>query len=164
LDKALTGHHNKVGGSPDTHKFPDGYYAMKGELFWKSRPDEPSLPKFRVPIGFVTDFASIPQFFWDLLPRDGAYATPAILHDFMYWQQSWTKQQVDTLLKVGMGQFHVEGWKIAAIYWGVDKFGQHSWESNQKLKKSDEKRILKAFPEDPSTTWAQWKLRPDVSA
>ena len=41
-------------------------------------------------------------------------------------------------------------------------FGPSAWRSNAKLKAEGEKRILKQFPDDPRTRWADWKKRPDV--
>jgi hypothetical protein len=40
-----------------------------------------------VPAGFVTDFASIPRPFWSILPTWGKYGPPAVVHDFLYWDQ-----------------------------------------------------------------------------
>jgi hypothetical protein len=37
-----------------------------------------------VPAGFVTDFASIPRFFWRILPPTGKYGKAAVVHDFIY--------------------------------------------------------------------------------
>lgn len=37
-----------------------------------------------VPAGFVTDFASIPRFFWRLLPPTGQYGKAAVIHDYLY--------------------------------------------------------------------------------
>lgn len=39
---------------------------------------------FEVPEGFVTDFASVPRFFWRLLPPTGKYGKAAVIHDFLY--------------------------------------------------------------------------------
>jgi len=37
-----------------------------------------------IPIGFKTDFASIPRVFWSLLPPTGWYGKAACVHDFLY--------------------------------------------------------------------------------
>lgn len=37
-----------------------------------------------VPIGFVTDFASIPRFLWSIYPPTGRYQRAAVLHDWLY--------------------------------------------------------------------------------
>jgi hypothetical protein len=38
---------------------------------------------FEVPVGFTTDFASVPDVFTWLVPRYGAYTKAAVLHDFL---------------------------------------------------------------------------------
>lgn len=37
-----------------------------------------------VPVGFVTDFASIPRLFWNILPPTGWYGAAAVVHDYCY--------------------------------------------------------------------------------
>ncbi len=37
-----------------------------------------------IPAGFVTDFASVPQWMWGIIPPHGKMANAAIVHDYMY--------------------------------------------------------------------------------
>lgn len=37
-----------------------------------------------VPVGFITDGASVPRVFWPIFPHDGASFPAAIIHDFDY--------------------------------------------------------------------------------
>ena len=37
-----------------------------------------------VPVGFRTDFASIPRFLWSLIPPTGFYGKAAVIHDQLY--------------------------------------------------------------------------------
>jgi hypothetical protein len=37
----------------------------------------------RVPVGYRTDFASIPRFFWRILPPAGRYGKAAVVHDWL---------------------------------------------------------------------------------
>ncbi len=37
-----------------------------------------------VPVGFITDFASVPQFLWGLLPPTSWYGKAAVIHDYCY--------------------------------------------------------------------------------
>jgi hypothetical protein len=40
---------------------------------------------YTIPVGFITDGASIPKFLTGILPRVGpSYTTPAVIHDYMY--------------------------------------------------------------------------------
>lgn len=34
-----------------------------------------------VPVGYVTDFATIPQIFWSIIPPWGKYGKAAVIHD-----------------------------------------------------------------------------------
>jgi Protein of unknown function (DUF1353) len=40
--------------------------------------------RIEVPVGFVTDFASIPRPLWAVIPPRGKYNRPAIIHDYLY--------------------------------------------------------------------------------
>jgi hypothetical protein len=42
-----------------------------------------SLTTITVPAGFVTDFASVPKLFWNLLPPTGRYGKAAVVHDVL---------------------------------------------------------------------------------
>src|SRR5262245_19918965 len=50
-----------------------------------------------VPKGFVTDYASVPKEFHSFISPRGPHGSPAIIHDFLYWDQSCTRQQADEL-------------------------------------------------------------------
>jgi len=39
---------------------------------------------FVVKVGYRTDFASIPRWLWPVMPRDGAWARAAVVHDAAY--------------------------------------------------------------------------------
>lgn len=38
-----------------------------------------------VPVGFLTDGASVPKLFWSILPNWGTYSRAAIVHDYLCW-------------------------------------------------------------------------------
>lgn len=37
-----------------------------------------------IPVGFITDFASIPKILWNILPPVGSYGKAAVVHDWLY--------------------------------------------------------------------------------
>lgn len=37
-----------------------------------------------IPVGYVTDFASVPQILWSICPPIGKYNRAALVHDFLY--------------------------------------------------------------------------------
>lgn len=89
-----------------------------------------------VPIGFITDLASIPHML-DWLPSlspDGLSRRPAALHDWLYGgDRTRGKDEADRILRAalvaeGMGNIG------AFEYWyAVSKFGQSSWDDDNKV-------------------------------
>ena len=55
-----------------------------------------------IPKGFVTDFASSPIFVDIAVPKYGRYLIAAIVHDYLYWNQSCTKVQADKIFDLAM--------------------------------------------------------------
>jgi hypothetical protein len=149
-------------GNLNLGRFAEPIYFLLKPTTWLPDKGQEQLKSVNVPVGFVTDFASIPRIFWSILPPDGKYTHPAIVHDFLYWTQTVSRQDADQILKIMMEDFSVGTATVAAIYSAVRTFGGLAWDSNAKLKAGGERRILKAFPEDPLTTWEEWKKRPDV--
>ncbi len=85
-----------------------------------------------VPKGFVTDFASVPQLFWNILPPWGTYGKAAVLHDWLYKTQEFSRKFSDDLLLEGMKVLGVTAWKRNVIYWGVRIGGWMAWNEHKK--------------------------------
>jgi hypothetical protein len=146
-------------------RFKDPMYYLTKSISWIPNNDQVGhYARVDVPVGFVTDLASIPQIFWSLLKPDGEYAYSAIVHDYLYWTQTTTRETADQVLKLGMQDFSINSATIFAIYTAVRGGGQSAWDENTRLKAQGEKRILGTFPDDPRITWEQWKNRPGVFA
>jgi hypothetical protein len=144
-------------GSLHLSRFADPIYFLTKPINWKPNPGQESFAAVRVPVGFVTDFASIPRLFWSILPPDGKYTYPAILHDYLYWTQTTSRDVADSILKFGMEDFSVGTVTSMAIYNAVRAFGGSAWNENARLKSLGGKRLLRRFPEEPTATWADWK-------
>jgi hypothetical protein len=114
-----------------------------------------------VPMGFVTDFASIPQALWSLgLSPHGQYSRAAIIHDYLYWSQGCTRAQSDRLLLIAMKESNVGGFDEFAVYQGVDKGGASAWNANAIERKNGLPRIVpKEYlrPADPNIKWAAYR-------
>ena len=153
-------------GVPVVSPFADwDYYYTRNVISW--RPEGKYENKYRaveVPTGFVTDLASIPKIFLSILPRTARYTNAAIIHDYLYWMQTGSKEDADEILKIGMQELKVEPWKVVAIYEAVTMLGKGAWEENGKLKANGEKRFLKKYPDNPMTTWVEWKKKEGVFA
>lgn len=153
------------GGIIAVSRFKEPIYFLLQPISWKPNPDQVGMfEAVHVPIGFVTDLASIPPIFFSLLRPDGEYTHPAIIHDFLYWTQTRPREVADQILKLGMQEFEIGSGKVNSIYLAVRAAGGSAWRNNEKLKAQGEKRILKKIPDDPRTSWLEWKKRPDVFA
>jgi hypothetical protein len=143
-------------------RFLDRTYYLNREMVWTPRTPIAKVEKIVVPKGFVTDFASIPRVFWAVLAPDDEYVMPAIVHDWLYWQQTLSRSESDTILRLAMEELKLDTWKIRAIYKAVSLFGGAAWEQNAKIKNDGQRRVLKFVPTDPAILWSDWKLRPGV--
>lgn len=146
-------------------RFADPIYFLTKEVSWKPNASQSGdLPKVTVPIGFVTDFASIPRPFWSLLRPDGNYAYAAVVHDYLYWTQSLSRDQSDLIFKLAMQDFEIDALTVSAIFEAVHRGGASAWRQNAALKKGGEKRLIKpdAFPKDPRVKWKDFKKKIDA--
>lgn len=152
-----------VEGPLNLTRFADPVYIVTKEIKWKPNPKQESTYKaITVPRGFVTDFASIPRIFWSALRPDGLYSYAAIIHDYLYWDQSVPRATADAILRFAMEDFRINPMTIPLIHKAVRLGGQSAWDENARLKAAGEKRLLKRFPEDPTIHWVDWKKRKDV--
>lgn len=144
-------------------RFADPVYYMNSVIGWNPKGGQVGKHKpVRVPIGFVTDFASIPRVFWSVLRPDGLYTYAAVIHDYLYWEQYLSREESDQIFKFAMEDFRVSRSEIDAIYSAVRLGGQSAWDENALLRSKGEKRFLKRTPMDPTIRWTSWKLLPDV--
>jgi hypothetical protein len=83
---------------------------------------------FVIPVGFWTDFASIPRALWPLLsPYDlGVGPVP---HDYGYYTGYKDKHFWDEVLLACTEKDKVAGWKANAAYCAVDWFGWSTWKT-----------------------------------
>lgn len=81
-----------------------------------------------VPIGFKSDFASVPSALQWLVPKQGKYSKAAVLHDYLYANAIKTKQYADETFYEAMGVLgvpHIKRWVLytAVKYFGKGKYG-----------------------------------------
>lgn len=106
-----------------------------------------------VPIGFVTDFASVPRPLWWLFPKWGKYGNAAVIHDYLYWDQRYNKKKADLIFREAMGVLGVNKFTSYILYRSVFWFGCFAWKSNRKRKRKGYDRVIKSLPEKIS----DWK-------
>lgn len=72
-----------------------------------------------VPAGFVTDFASVPRFFWRLFPPDGPWSAAAVVHDWLCGQAECSRFLADAIFREAMRATGVPSWQRTLIYLAV---------------------------------------------
>ncbi len=85
-----------------------------------------------VPIGFYTDFASVPRIgiIYSML-GDTAHE-PAVIHDWIYYSAIVTREIADEVLMEAMKVIGIPWWRRYPIYWGVRIGGWHAWDQHRK--------------------------------
>ena len=83
-----------------------------------------------VPAGFITDLASVPRVFWNILPPFGKYDGAAILHDWLYSTQQFTRSKSDGLLLEALESEGVSWLTRWVIYLGVRAGGWAAWDGH----------------------------------
>jgi len=85
-----------------------------------------------VPVGFESDGASVPRFFWRAVfpPGDTRALRAAFIHDYIYrtHPEGWTKAQADRLFRDLLVADGIPAWRANLAYYGVKFFGASSWE------------------------------------
>ena len=76
-----------------------------------------------VPQGFETDFASVPRFFWRIVPPWGRYSPAAVVHDYLYSTGKVSREDADRAFLTLMQRLGVPAWKRSIMYWAVRWFG-----------------------------------------
>ncbi len=115
-----------------------------------------------VPRGFSTDFASVPQSFWLWMPPTGRYGLPAMVHDWLYWDQTLLRSQADDIFDGALADLDVSRWRRFILFRAVRWFGGKYWRENSRAKQQGQGRVLRMFPDDARITWTDWRKRPGV--
>jgi len=124
----------------------DGKTWVTRKEFGYDIGEEGSGDSIDVPIGFMTDFASIPRPLWVILPRWGKYGNAAVIHDYCYWDQSRSRQESDRIFHEAMEVLKVPKCKIRIMYYAVRLFGGCAWSGNKRRKKKDLSKVAAMMP------------------
>ena len=141
----------------------DYFVVDGGGITWTPNSDQ-KYESVVVPKGFVTDLASIPRAFWQILRPEGRHAYAAVVHDYLYWTQTRPREEADMIFRLALEDSKASRETIEALYLAVRSFGQSAWDTNAQLRKAGECRFLKRLPTDFTTSWQEWKKQPDVCA
>lgn len=94
-----------------------------------------------VPVGFITDLASMPNIVQGILPPWNRYGPAAVIHDWLYWSQEHPREIADGILREAMCLLGVDGGTIELIHNAVRVFGAQAWDEDARLKKSGYSRM-----------------------
>jgi hypothetical protein len=113
-----------------------------------------------VPLGFVTDFASIPRGLWTALPPYERYGPAAIVHDYLYWAQPCTREEADMVLLEAMRESKVPLATRETIYRAVRVGGRRAWTANARERAQGLRRMIppdriESIPSD--ATWPEFR-------
>lgn len=107
------------------------HWRLLEDLDYKVGNDDSEL--VTVPKGYITDFASVPKLFWNVLPPFGKYSPAAVIHDFLYGIQgkyenrNYSRKRCDEIFKEAMKVMKV-GWLTrGTMYNAVRLFGGIVW-------------------------------------
>jgi hypothetical protein len=113
---------------------------------------EGSQDQITVPVGFETDFASVPRPFWAILPKWGKYGNAAVIHDWLYWEQGRPRPAADAILLEGMVVLGVSAVVRQTIFTAVRLFGWLAWYRSQADRADGYERVLLNLPTKATTT------------
>ena len=150
----------------DFKPFVDGRnWIVRERLTYRIGISQDSLT---VPVGFVTDLASIPPALQSFIQQNGPSLLPAVVHDYLYWKQTCTRDQADQILLLAMIEHAVPEAQRFAIYQAVHFAGMFAWDENARSRKAGLVRILPPDRQkiDANTLWPSYQqelLRQRVS-
>jgi hypothetical protein len=103
-------------------RFEPGEWALTTPLIWQEKGF-----RVEVPIGFVTDLASIPAILRGALNVTGLSRRAAVLHDYAYCAQTLSREHADQLLRRALIADGMPA-TTARLYWlGVRTGGASHW-------------------------------------
>jgi hypothetical protein len=93
---------------------------------------------YTVPVGQLSDGASIPRALWSVIgsPLTGRYRNIALVHDYLYRMQITSKDEADDVLLDGMRLGGCTETEYLAIYEGVHAGGQIAWNEDKNENKT----------------------------
>lgn len=94
---------------------------------------------FIVPVGFETDFASIPRGLWNILPPQGKHSRAAVAHDYLYYTGMFPRNISDKIFLIIMVALDVSRWRQRVMFRGVRVGAMFAW------RKHRERRIEEAL-------------------
>lgn len=86
-------------------------------------------PSLEIPVGFHTDFASVPRWLWCIVPPWGRYSPATVFHDFLYSKALLPRWLIDWNFLEHMKKLGVKPWRCRVMYWCVRIFGRKHYKA-----------------------------------
>ena len=87
----------------------------------------------RVPVGYITDFASIPRVFWPFVSPVDEYAKAAVIHDWLHVKGYFSRKTTDDIFNEAMMVLKTPEWKRRIVYGAVKHFSGPAWDRNRRI-------------------------------
>jgi hypothetical protein len=92
---------------------------------------------YSIPVGFITDLASIPAILLPVFDRNGASRKAAVLHDYRYCVKRGLRKDADDLFLEALERSGVGFLRRWALYAGVRAGGWVYWNSRNGMTADD---------------------------
>lgn len=89
---------------------------------------------FTAPVGFYTDFASVPRIGIIYAMLGDTAHEPAVIHDWLYYSGLVPRDMADQVLLEAMCVIGLPAWRRWPIYWGVRLGGWYAWNQHRKAR------------------------------
>ena len=80
-----------------------------------------------IPVGYASDFASVPRVLWVLIPPHGRSAVASVVHDYLYDNRIGTRLDADLLFFRDLNPV-VPSWQSLVMFLSVRLFAQKWWD------------------------------------
>ena len=81
-----------------------------------------------VPVGYITDFASIPKIVWPIIGHPaGRHGKAAVIHDYLYSTRRFSRKRSDRIFLEAMKVLKIGTIKRKMMYYAVRLFGRPAW-------------------------------------
>ena len=88
-----------------------------------------------IPVGFYTDFGSIPKVLHSILsPMDRKCIVAYAVHDYLFYTGDIPRVEADKNMLKLMKKYGVSWWKRKSVYRGVRAGGMFAWNEHRKRK------------------------------
>ena len=128
-------------------EFIDGKNWRVTEPFEYRLGSDDGSESIQIPIGFETDFASIPRGLWNIFPPTGGYGKAAVVHDWLYRRRIITtgdgstrlcnRGEADKILLEAMGVLGCSRFTRWTIYSAVRVGGHGAWQDSRRTENND---------------------------